>query len=209
MHPTTSPRDTYNTVAIWLHWSMAILIVANICLGFGHEWVARPVSHDMMWFHKSIGLTVLLLAVLRLVWRLTHRIPALPDHMPRWERWLARVSHWLLYFLMISLPLVGWLMVSANPKNAPIPFWGLWAPAAPGFEHMDYAMRKAQQHVYGERHEQLAWIMIALVTLHVLAALRHHFWNKDFVLHHMIPAVKPRSVEARLDSDASAPGREA
>jgi cytochrome b561 len=208
MHPTTSPRDSYNTVAIWLHWSMAALIVTNVCLGFGHEWVDRPASLQMMWFHKSIGLTVLLLAVLRLVWRLTHRIPALPDHMPGWEKWGARLSHWLFYFLMISMPLVGWLMVSASPRNAPIPFWGLEAPKLPGFATMDMALRKAQTHTYGERHEQLAWILIALVALHVLAALRHHFWNKDMVLHHMIPAVKPLSVEARLNADAAAEGRE-
>jgi cytochrome b561 len=188
---------------------MAALIVVNVCLGFGHEPVVRPVSMQMMWFHKSIGLTVLLLAVFRLIWRLTHRIPALPDHMPAWEKWSARISHWLLYAAMIALPLVGWLMMSASPRNAPIPFWGLEAPKLPGFAAMDMAMRKAQAHTYGERHEQLAWILIVLVTIHVAAALRHHFWNKDFVLHHMIPAVKPRSVEARLDADASAPGREA
>jgi cytochrome b561 len=188
---------------------MAALIVVNLVLGFTHEMVERPLMMRMMWFHKSIGLTVLLLAVFRLAWRLTHKIPVLPDHMREWETWAARASHWLLYFLIIALPLVGWLMVSANPKNSPIPFWGLQAPALPGFEHMDYAMRKAQQHTYGERHEQLAWIMIALVTIHVLAALRHHFWNKDVVLHHMIPAVKPRSVEARLNADAAAEGRDA
>jgi cytochrome b561 len=206
---TTRPRDTYDTVAIWLHWTMAALIVINVCLGFGHELVARPAMMQMLWFHKSIGLTVLLLALVRLGWRLTHKIPALPGHMPAWERWAARISHGLLYVLMISLPLVGWLMVSASPRNSPIPFWGLQAPALPGFEHMSFAMRKAQQHIYGERHEQLAWIMIALVTLHVLAALRHQFWNKDVVLHHMIPAVKPKSVEARLNANAAAEGREA
>jgi cytochrome b561 len=208
MHPTSSPRDTYNSVAIWLHWSMALLILVNIGLGFGHEWVSRPVSQQFMWFHKSIGLTVLFLAVFRLIWRLTHRIPALPDHTPEWEKWAARVSHWGLYLLIIALPLVGWLMMSASPRNAPIPFWGLEMVKLPGFADMDMAMRKAQSHTYGERHEQIAWILIALVTIHVLAALKHHFWNKDFVLHHMVPAVKPLSVEARLNADEAAPGRD-
>lgn len=207
MHPTTSPRDTYNTVAIWLHWSMALLIVINIGLGFGHEWVSRPVSQQFMWLHKSIGLTVLFLAVFRLIWRLTHRIPALPDHTPTWEKWAARLSHWSLYFVIISLPLVGWLMMSASPRNAPIPFWGLEMFKLPGFANMDLAIRKAQAHIYGERHEQLAWILIALVTIHVLAALKHQFWNKDMVLHHMIPAAKP-GVAARLNADAAEPGRE-
>jgi cytochrome b561 len=188
---------------------MAALIVINVCLGFGHELVARPAMMQMLWFHKSIGLTVLLLALVRLGWRLTHKIPALPGHMPAWERWVARISHGLLYVVMISLPLVGWLMMSASPRNAPIPFWGLEAPKLPGFATMDMAMRKSQAHTYGDRHEQLAWILIALVTLHVLAALRHQFWNKDVVLHHMIPAVKPKSVEARLNANAAAEGREA
>jgi cytochrome b561 len=208
MHRTTSPRDTYNTVAIWLHWGMALLILVNISLGFGHEWVDRATSRQMMWFHKSIGLTVLFLAVFRLIWRLTHRIPALPDHTPAWEKWAARLSHWALYAVIIALPLVGWLMSSASPRNAPIPFWGLEMFKLPGFADMDTALRKAQTHTYGDRHEQLAWILITLVTIHVLAALKHQFWNKDVVLHHMIPAVKPPSVEARLNADAAAEGRE-
>ena len=208
MHPTTSPRDTYDGVHIFLHWTIAALILINIALGFGHELVSRPVMMQMMWFHKSIGLTVLFLAVFRLVWRLTHRIPALPDHTPGWEKWAARISHWALYAVMIALPLVGWLMSSASPRNAPIPFWGLEMFKLPGFADMDMAVRKAQAHTYGERHEQLAWIMITLFVIHVAAALKHHFWNKDIVLHHMIPAVKPRSVEARLNADAAAEGRE-
>jgi cytochrome b561 len=208
MHSSTSPRDTYNTVAIWLHWTMAGLILVNLILGWSHEQVEEDLSHQFMWFHKSIGLTVLLLAIFRLVWRLTHKIPALPDHMPEWEKWASRLSHWGLYGLFIALPAAGWLMSSASPRNAPIPFWGLQAPKWPAFQAMDTAVRKALAHDFGEWHERLAWALLALVVIHVLAALRHHFWNKDFVLHHMIPAVKPRSVEARLDADASAPGRE-
>lgn len=208
MHPTTSPRDTYNTVAIWLHWSMAALILANLALGLTHEHVEEGLSHRMMWFHKSIGLTVLLLAIFRLVWRLTHRMPALPDHMPGWEKWGARISHWSLYAIFVALPAVGWLMSSASPRNAPIPFWGLEAPKWPAFQAMDMAARKAITHDFNEWHERLAWALLALVVIHVLAALRHHFWNKDVVLHHMIPAVKPLSVEARLNADAAAEGRE-
>ena len=108
----------------------------------------------------------------------------------------------------LNAVLEGWLMSSASPRNAPIPFWGLEMFKLPGFADMDMAVRKAQAHTYGERHEQLAWIMITLFVIHVAAALKHHFWNKDIVLHHMIPAVKPRSVEARLNADAAAEGRE-
>src|SRR3569623_585568 len=100
MPATPSPRDTYATVAIWLHWTLAMLIVVNVFLWFGHELVARPAMMQMMWFHKSIGLSVLLLALVRLGWRLTHKIPALPDHMPAWERWTARKSHGQLFLLL-------------------------------------------------------------------------------------------------------------
>jgi cytochrome b561 len=207
MPASASPHSRYSTVAIWLHWIIAILILANVALGFGHEWVAKPISRQMMWFHQSIGLTVLILSGLRLCWRLGHPVPALPDHMPGWEKVIARLTHWGFYVLMVGLPLAGWAMRSASPKNPPIPFWGVNFPKIPGFDGMTEAARKTLTHQFGETHEVLAWIAIVLVVLHVAAALKHQFWNKDVVVHHMLPMVKP-GVDARLNAEAAAPGRE-
>lgn len=207
MPASTSAHGRYTTVAIWLHWIIAVLILTNIALAFGHELVERAAGRQMMWFHQSIGLTVLILSLLRLGWRLGHPVPAMPDHMPGWEKLAARLTHWGFYILMIGLPLAGWAMVSASPRNAPVPFWGLDFFKIPGFAGMAADARKALSHQFGEIHELLAWIAIALVVLHVLAALKHQFWNKDVVVHHMLPLVKP-GVDARLNAEAAEPGRE-
>ncbi len=101
----------YTNVAIILHWSIALLILFNLITGFFHQSIPRGV-----WaFHVSSGITVLILSVLRIVWRLTHRPPPYPSDMPGWERGLAHVVHFGLYAAMLLLPFSGWAMISANP----------------------------------------------------------------------------------------------
>lgn len=191
MTASMSAHSRYSTVAMWLHWTIAAFVLTNVALGFGHEWVVRPVAQQMMWFHKSIGLTVLILTLVRIGWRLSHPVPPMSDQMPAWEKWAARLTHWAFYVLLLALPLAGWAMSSASPRNAPIPFWGITFPMMPGFADMAVASRKALSHQFGEWHEQLAWIAIALIVLHVAAALKHQFWNKDAVVHRMLPIIKP------------------
>ena len=207
MTASYDPAARYSRVAMTLHWAIALAIVVQIGMGWYMGTLGRaPLHRTLEGVHISLGLTVLILTVVRLAWGLTHTHPRLPADMPAIEQRLAGAIHVLFYVLLFALPLSGWVMESFGSR--PIPFWGLEMFKLPGFADMDMAVRKAQAHTYGERHEQLAWIMITLFVIHVAAALKHHFWNKDIVLHHMIPAVKPRSVEARLNADAAAEGRE-
>lgn len=182
-------QDRYTTVAIALHWVIAALILTNIVLGLAHDSVSKLIGGQMMWLHKSFGMTVLLLSLFRLVWRLTHRPPSLPSQMPAWEVWLARATHWAFYALMIGLPLTGWVFSSASPRNAPIPFFGLQWPFLP-LHSLDMVQRKALTGSWHGYHVILGWVAIALIALHVAAALKHWLFNKDNVLHHMIPALK-------------------
>lgn len=207
MPQPASPRDRYTTVAIWLHWLIAALILANLALGLAHESVSRGLSQQMLWWHKSFGITVLLLSLVRLGWRLTHPAPPLPAYLPAWEKMLARLSHWAFYGLMLGLPLTGWMLTSASPQPRPIPFYGLDWPKLPFWNGLEEAARKAASHEYGEWHEWLAWTAIALLVLHVAAALKHQFWNRDVVMSHMLPGVKP-GVDARLNAEEPKAGRE-
>lgn len=174
------PRDRYTGVAIVLHWTIAALIITNLAIGLLLD------SLKIFTVHKSIGMLVLLLSVARLVWRLTHRPPPLPATVKRWETGLAHAVHWLLYALMILIPLSGWIFTSASLKRHPLTFFGLFPlPMFP------VAQDKALSDTVAERHEQLAYLMIALLVLHVVAALKHRFLDGDRTLDRMLPGAGP------------------
>lgn len=178
----------YHGVAILLHWLMAAAILFMLGLGLFMTQAdkADPDTFGYYQLHKSIGITILLLSILRLIWRLTHKVPPLPDHMPRWEKFAANASHWLLYFFMFALPLTGWALVSSSPWNIPTLLFHIlpWPhlPVLPELQH------KAEvSEFFTGMHEWLAYGMIALLAAHIGAALRHHFLLKDNVLEHMLP----------------------
>jgi cytochrome b561 len=172
------PRtERYHRVAIWFHWSIALLVLANLALGLLHESLFDGIGWVMP-IHKSIGLTVLALTLGRIAWRLTHRPPPHPSTMPAWERAAAGTTHFLFYVLMLALPLSGWAMVSGSAKRRPLEFFGLFdVPYLPVGPSVGSAA--------GNAHGLLGWIMLALVLLHVAAALRHHFVLRDGVLGRM------------------------
>lgn len=175
-------RVRYTNVAIVLHWTIALLIVVNLVIGLFHD----SLFPNAIPLHKSIGMTVLALAVVRLAWRLAHRPPPLPASVRPWEKGLAHAVHWLFYALIILLPLSGWVFTSASPKRHPLSFFGLFGlPMAP------VAQDKALSHSIAERHEQLAWLMIGLLVLHVAAALKHRFVDRDRTVDRMLPGVGP------------------
>ena len=195
---TDSPR--YTAVAIALHWAIAAAIICNLLLGWWmHDALkvadTKALAITGFQLHKSLGLTILALSLLRLIWRLTHRPPALPDTMPHWEQWAARGAHAAFYALMIGLPLSGWLMVSAQwdggkPLNVPTLWFGLFeVPHLFGLNETADAFRGAFAHNAEETHEWLAKGTAALLILHVAAALKHHFVNRDSVLIGMAPKV--------------------
>lgn len=169
--------DRYGNVARALHWIMAILILFNLFLGFAHD--ALPRDWKVMPVHKSIGLTVLALAVARILWRFTRGAPALPAGMPAWEKGAAHATHFAFYAFMLVLPLTGWIMTSAGDR--PLSWFFL-------FDVPKFAVAKGDAIVgiSGEAHEILGFAWAALLVLHGLAAMRHHFILKDGVLRRMI-----------------------
>jgi cytochrome b561 len=167
----------YTTVARALHWIIAILILGNLFFGFAHD--ALPKDWAVMPVHKSIGLTVLALTLVRIAWRLTHPAPPLPTAMPAWEKGAAHATHLVFYALMLILPLSGWIMSSAGTR--PLNWFFL-------FDVPKFAVGKEDAIVGLSRgaHELLPWLWVALIILHIGAALRHHFALKDDVLRRML-----------------------
>lgn len=177
---------------------MAAAILCNLLLGWWmHDALkvddTKALAITGFQLHKSLGLTVLALSLLRLLWRLTHRPPPMPATMPAWERFAARGVHAAFYGLMIGLPLSGWLMVSAQwdggkPLNVPTLWFGVFeVPHLFGLNAMADEVRATFAHNAEETHEWLAKGTAALLLMHVAAALKHHFINRDSVLIGMAP----------------------
>lgn len=183
---------SYSRVAILLHWTIAALIITVLTLGLimsQEGWVPDPVRFSLYQWHKSIGITILLLSLVRLWWRLQHTPPAMPAGMKRYEQLAARITHGAFYVLMIGLPIGGWLIVSASTLGIPTLLYGFlpW-PHLPMPENME--LRKAIGDTAKEAHETGAYLLMALLALHIGVALKHHFWNKDEVLLRMAPFFK-------------------
>jgi cytochrome b561 len=184
----------YSTVAIILHWVIAALILANIALAFTFDSKAGMEKFAAIQLHKSLGISILLLSVLRLGWRLTHAAPPLPADTPAWQALAAKATHWGFYALMIGIPLSGWVLVSASKYNLPtLLFSKVPWPHIGMISTLPAVQKAAVDAAAVQAHHLLAYAMIALIILHVLAALKHHFWDSDEVLGHMIPVAKSRS----------------
>ncbi len=184
-----SPR--YGWVAIVLHWTIGLGILAMLAMGLAmtHAPLTPLLKFQLYQLHKSVGITILVAAALRLVWRFAHRPPPLPGDMPALEKGAAEGTHVLLYGLMIGMPLVGWALVSASPFNIPTVLYGVlpW-PHIPvtawfGWNKAQASAVLATVHAYG------GYALIALVLLHAGAALRHHLVLRDDVLRRMIPGL--------------------
>ena len=184
-----SGRSTYSAVAIVFHWLIAALMLTNIGLAWYFNTLKYPANVPPIQLHKSIGITVLLLTLARIAWRLANRPPPLPDHMARWERWAARATHYLFYFLMLAMPLSGWAMVSASPllRAHPTVLFGVvpW-PTLP-FSQIDPDTLHDLSKLFRKTHDTLAWVAYLTIALHVAAALKHHLIDRDDVLTRMLP----------------------
>jgi cytochrome b561 len=185
--------DHYTKVAIFLHWVIAAGILALIVIGLVMTQLTLSPMHmfKLYQLHKSIGITVLLAAVLRLAWRLTHSPPPLPSDMPLVERKAAAASHLVLYAFLFGLPLTGWALVSASVFNIPTVLYGRipW-PDLPFLP--DLANKASVEAVLKRVHGYGAWCLIAVLGLHIGASLRHHFFLKDTVLTGMLPRLPGR-----------------
>jgi cytochrome b561 len=180
--------NRYTAVAIFLHWIIALGILALIVIGLIMVQVKlKPLLLFKLYqLHKSIGITILLAAFLRLAWRLAHRPPALPTAVPPAERKAAEATHFLLYAALFILPFTGWALVSAAVLNIPTVLYGVvpW----PHLPYLSTLQNKAPvEHALARTHAYLAWALIALVALHAAAALRHHFVLHDDILTRILP----------------------
>lgn len=191
--PPTAARR-YTVVAIVLHWAIALAIAALIGVGLTmmHAPITKADKFRLFQLHKSIGITVLLLVVARIAWRLFHAPPPLPADMPPLERRAATGTHHLLYFFMLGLPLTGWALVSASPLNIPTVLYGLFRwPHLPVLSTLP--QKAPVEAVFKDIHTYGAWILIGVLALHTAAALRHHFVVRDDVLWRMLPVVRRRA----------------
>jgi cytochrome b561 len=171
--------DGYSGVAKTLHWLIAVLVFTQLGIGKFADVDAEEARSVFDW-HTSLGLTVLILMLVRLGWRLTHTVPALPATTPVWQRGLARTSHLLFYVLLLALPLSGWLLTSA--EGDAVRFLGLFP--VPG---LPVAAGEEMEEFLEETHELLGNVLIGLAAVHILAGWKHHFIDRDNVLRRMLP----------------------
>lgn len=185
-------QERYSNVAITLHWLIALGIIVNIALGLYFADLPRsdPNKFFLTQTHKSIGLTILVLSLSRVAWRLMNPVPPLPASMSPTMRFAAHATHFLLYFLIIAIPLSGWLLVSSSPLGLPTMYFGWFAwPELPYFSDLPRAAKKIWVGKFDAVHIYLAWSAIVLVTIHIVAALYHQFIRRDVVLGRMLPIV--------------------
>jgi cytochrome b561 len=173
----------YSALAQIFHWVIAALIVTQFVLARMSENLPLGVHKlALLARHKSVGMTVLMLAILRLLWRLKHTAPPLPAAMTRFERLAARGTHFAFYVLLFAMPLTGWMMSSA--KNYSVSWFGLFTwPNLIGKNETAFDFLRST-------HDLLSDVLFAIAVLHILAALKHHFWNRDDVLRRMLPVLK-------------------
>jgi cytochrome b561 len=176
----------YHAVAMSLHWLIAILILSNLAMGLTFGLMGKSTYFEFMQLHKSFGVTVVFLTVLRILWRLTKGAPPEPATLKRWEVVVSGLVHFLLYGMMLMIPFTGWALVSASPLNIPTVLYGVipW-PHLPFFEGVPDP--KAMAERIHATHAWLAYSTLFLLFLHVGAALKHHFIQRDEVLFRMTP----------------------
>jgi cytochrome b561 len=188
--PARGGNARYDTFAMSLHWVIALLIVLDfaLALSFGEfnpdDALYLPAAYPL---HMSIGACVLLLSLVRVLWRLMNRPPPLP-HMGTALRALARLAHLLLYGFMLAVPASGWLVLSLRQQRTGV--FGLFSwpwPTLPAIAALGRAEREAWQEALLAWHTRLAYLGMSLLVVHVAAALYHHFARRDDVLRRMLP----------------------
>ncbi|MGB9152167.1 MAG: cytochrome b [Alphaproteobacteria bacterium] len=184
---SSTESASYTRTAKVLHWLIALAIIFMLALGWCMDFFPKgDPRFAAIQLHKSIGITILLLSFVRLGWRSIHRAPPFPTSMSLWEQRAAHAGHLLLYVAMIGMPLTGWAMVSASPRNIPTILYGVlpW-PALPYFSTIEN--KKEMSHFMDNVHDISAYLLAALIAGHAAAALKHHFISRDDILLRMTP----------------------
>ena len=179
------PRHRYSTVSLAFHWGLALLVLAQVLLITAYEATEGPISREFVTLHKSVGLSILVLTLARIGWRLANPAIPLPAETPRWQKLTARVTHVLFYVLLIGLPLGGWAASSAGGRE--IEWFGLFNwPLLPLPLDRELAGR------FMDLHEAGVKVLYVPLALHVLGGLKHQFVDRDNVLRRMIPIIPRR-----------------
>ena len=178
--PLKNTRDQWGSISKLLHWLVVLLILAMAWIGLTMGDLPNgPDKIATYALHKSIGITILVLVLLRLGWRLYAGAPAPVPGTPSWQDRIASLTHWALYALLLAMPISGWVLNSSS--GFPLQWFGLVnLPAIAG--------RDQDVHELAENmHETLFWILITLVVLHAAAAFYHHLFQRDATLARMLP----------------------
>ncbi len=180
----------YTRLAMLLHWLVAVLMIGNILLIWSSDYVPDDSVRPIIDTHKSIGITVLGLAILRLLWRFANKPPPLPESYPPIEKRAAHGAHWVLYGLMFALPLSGWAHDSAWSAAAshPMFLFGLVRWPRLGFlQGFDPKTQDWWHDTLGLVHTWFGYVLMAMLALHVLGALKHQFLDGDREFQRMLP----------------------
>ena len=179
-----SPRidARYSGGAIIFHWLIAALIAVNFAAAWYAESLPRAERMQVMTNHKAIGLTILLLSLARLAWRLTHRPPPLDPTLKPWEKALVRTVHTLFYVLMIGLPIGGWLAHSYYSGGAPINAFGVFS-----YPGLPVLRNPAIGETMGGLHGTFSWVLLVLAAIHVAGALKHQFIDRQREIQRRLP----------------------
>jgi len=177
--PFRNTTRTWGSLSKAFHWLIVLLIISQWVIAERADELKGLAKLEALAWHKSFGMTVLMLAVLRLLWRLMNQTPELATETKPWERMLANISHLLLYALIFAMPLTGWMMSSA--KNYPVSWFKL-------FQFPDLVAPAEQTfHQMHDLHHLLFNVLVGVALLHVAGALKHHFIDRNDVLKRMLP----------------------
>ena len=172
--------------AIILHWALAAGVITNWRLAETAEHASEQEAMELMGTHMSIGVTLLILALLRLAWRFVHPSPPLAAHLRTWERLLAQTVHTLFYVLLIAMPLAGWLAMSSF--GIPVNVWGLFEmPVLPVSESQERG-----EAIIGI-HATAGMVMVVLLVVHILGTAKHTFIDRDGNIFRMLPFGEPKA----------------
>jgi len=170
----------YSSGSKLLHWLIGLIVIMMLSLSFFLGDFAKTVQPTAYMIHKSFGLTVLILMMLRIIWIIKTGRPKLPATIPTWEVMLARSVQYSMYVFLLAMPLCGWIM-SVTAGRTPV-YFGLFNVPIPGLKP-----NEATSHFFAQCHTTIAWILIILITLHIAGAVKHYLIDKDDVLQRMLP----------------------
>jgi cytochrome b561 len=179
---TGNTKSSWGTISRSLHWILGLAIIGMIAYGWWmNHYSPRVDRFFYRSIHADIGYLVLLLTVIRLIWRSVNRTPEMPGDIPRWLTIAARVNHWALYLVTITVAMLGWAMSGARPPDKNYASFFGWFNV-PQFTSPD----KVAAGAYEDRHILFAYVLLALIVLHIAAAVWHHFIRRDHVAMRMI-----------------------